>query len=184
MPAPPAKNEISAPYPNPSNATARTGFGKLWETLFGASGLLGNTGNPAEARTALGAAPLDNPAFTGNPTTTTPPIPDNSAKVANTAWAMYGFAANFGSTGYIKFPSWLMGFIIQWGATGTGTSGAAVTFPLVWPNGAKGVWVTPQVAGPRAATYQSLSTTSVFLQCWDFTGTQQNTFVTWIAVGT
>lgn len=55
MPAPPAKTEISDAYPSPSNATARTGFGKLWETLFGTSGLLGSTGNPAEALVALGA---------------------------------------------------------------------------------------------------------------------------------
>lgn len=56
MPAPPAKSEISAPYPNPSNAVARGGLGKLWETLFGVGGLLGSTGNPAEARTALGVS--------------------------------------------------------------------------------------------------------------------------------
>ena len=52
--APPAKAEISAPFPNPSNAVARTGFGKLWETLFGTGGLLGSTGNVADARAALG----------------------------------------------------------------------------------------------------------------------------------
>lgn len=54
MAAPPDKAEISAPFPNPSNATARAGFGKLWETLFGVGGLLGSTGNAADARAALG----------------------------------------------------------------------------------------------------------------------------------
>jgi len=54
MPAPPAKTEISDTYPNPSNAVARTGFGKLWETLFGTGGLLGGTGNPSDARNSLG----------------------------------------------------------------------------------------------------------------------------------
>lgn len=54
MPAPPAKAEISAPYPNPSNATARTGFGKLWDYV---TGLLGSTGNAPEARVALGFGP-------------------------------------------------------------------------------------------------------------------------------
>lgn len=54
MPAPPAKAEISATYPNPSNSTARIGFGKLWETLFGTGGLLGSTGEKADARAALG----------------------------------------------------------------------------------------------------------------------------------
>lgn len=52
MPAPPAKEEISAPFPNPSNAVARAGFGKLHDYMLG---LLGSTGNAAEARAALGA---------------------------------------------------------------------------------------------------------------------------------
>jgi hypothetical protein len=49
--APPAKTSISDTYPNPSNAVARAGFGQLWEYV---TGLLGLTGNPAAAQTALG----------------------------------------------------------------------------------------------------------------------------------
>jgi hypothetical protein len=51
--APPAKTEISDTYPNPSNAVARVGFGSLWDYV---TGLLGLTGNPAEALAALTAA--------------------------------------------------------------------------------------------------------------------------------
>lgn len=51
----PDKSEISATYPNPSNATARAGFGKLWEALWGAGGLLGTSGSAADACAALGA---------------------------------------------------------------------------------------------------------------------------------
>jgi hypothetical protein len=51
--APPAKTEISDTYPNPSDAVARAGFGKLWDYI---TSLLGVTGNPSDARTALGAA--------------------------------------------------------------------------------------------------------------------------------
>ena len=51
MPAPPARTEISDTYPLPSNATARTGFGRLWDY---ATTLLGSTGLPADARVALG----------------------------------------------------------------------------------------------------------------------------------
>ena len=50
---PPAKTEISDTYPNPSNAVARVGFASLWDYV---TGLLGLTGNPAEALTALTAA--------------------------------------------------------------------------------------------------------------------------------
>jgi len=51
MAAPPARTEISDVYPNPSNAVARTGFGKLWDFV---TGLLGLTGLIADARAALG----------------------------------------------------------------------------------------------------------------------------------
>jgi len=52
MATPPVRTEISDTYPNPTNAVARAGFGKLYDYV---TGLLGATGNPAEARTALGA---------------------------------------------------------------------------------------------------------------------------------
>lgn len=58
MATPPARTEISDTYPNPSNAVARVGFGKLWDTLFGAGGLLGSTGDAAGARVALGIGPV------------------------------------------------------------------------------------------------------------------------------
>lgn len=51
MAAPPARTEVSDSYPNPSNAVARTGFGKLWDYV---TGLLGLTGLIADARAALG----------------------------------------------------------------------------------------------------------------------------------
>jgi hypothetical protein len=50
MAAPPARTEISDTAPNPSNAVARTGFGKLWDYV---TGLLGATGNATEAQAAL-----------------------------------------------------------------------------------------------------------------------------------
>lgn len=51
MAAPPARTEIANTYPAPSNDTARTGFGRLWDYV---TGLLGATGNAPEARAALG----------------------------------------------------------------------------------------------------------------------------------
>lgn len=54
---PPARTELADTYPNPSNAVFRTGIGKFWDTLFGAGGLLGSTGNPVDARAALGVGP-------------------------------------------------------------------------------------------------------------------------------
>lgn len=51
MASPPAKTELSDTYPNPSNAVLRGGMGKFWDYV---TGLLGATGNAAEARAALG----------------------------------------------------------------------------------------------------------------------------------
>lgn len=50
MPSPPARTEISDDFPNPSNAEARIGFGKLWDYV---TGLLGMTGDAEQARAAL-----------------------------------------------------------------------------------------------------------------------------------
>lgn len=41
MTAPPARTEISDAYPNPTNAVARTGFGKLWDFMTGLNGSTG-----------------------------------------------------------------------------------------------------------------------------------------------
>lgn len=55
MAAPPALTELADDYPLPSNATFKGGITKL---LNYAKGLLGATGNAAEARVALGIGPV------------------------------------------------------------------------------------------------------------------------------
>jgi hypothetical protein len=50
---PPARTELSAPYPNPTNAIARTGMGKFYDYV---TNLLGTLGTAVDARAALGVA--------------------------------------------------------------------------------------------------------------------------------
>jgi len=55
----------------------------------------------------------------------------------------WGFSAVFANNGYIVFPSWLGGLILQWiGTTNLGTQGAYSTWVLGFPNACYGVWVT------------------------------------------
>lgn len=147
MAAPPAKAEISATYPNPSNAAARIGFGKLYDYVVG---LLGLTGDATEARTALGVPAAEDAALTGNPTATTQASTDNSTRIATTAWAKLGFSSSFGTTSFVKFPTWLGGLVLQWGSTVVTTDvtgNASVTFPLTYPTAVRG---TLAVSGDSA----------------------------------
>ncbi|BEP42270.1 phage tail protein [Variovorax sp. V15] len=88
MPAPPSKNDISGSGATPSNAQARSGFGALWENLWGAVGLLGSTGLPIDARAALGAQ-LE-PGIVGYTAAASPPpgwLKRNGAAVSRTTYA-------------------------------------------------------------------------------------------------
>lgn len=62
MPALPAKSKISAPYPNPSNATAREGFGEVHDW---ANGLFGMSGDKATTLGVLGAVKKSGDTMTG-----------------------------------------------------------------------------------------------------------------------
>lgn len=82
-------------------------------------------------------APTESPAFTGNPTAPTQISSDNSTKIVTTAWSKFGLSTSLGANGYIKFPDWLGGIIIQWGSyTVTGSHGGyySATFPTTFPN--------------------------------------------------
>lgn len=106
MPAPPARNEISAPYPVPSSGQARVGFGKLYDWL---TGLLGTTlGTPAEARAAL-RAQLE-PGLIAFAPYTTPPVGWLKANGAAVAVASYADLAAVLYVGNTLNPTALFGY--------------------------------------------------------------------------
>ena len=77
-----------------------------------------------------------------------PTFVDNSNSAASTSWirgamgaiaTAAGFSYSFTANGYFKFPSWLAGFIFQWGGTtsdhdhnGTTVNRQAMTFPIAF----------------------------------------------------
>ncbi|MDD1016824.1 gp53-like domain-containing protein [Pseudomonas rubra] len=55
-------------------------------------------------------------------------------KVLSPAVVKYGFAMLNARNGYIAFPSWLGGFIIQWGSATIPATTTDVAYPLTYPN--------------------------------------------------
>ena len=97
----------------------------------------------------------------------------------------FGFKSLIGRRGYIALPTWLGGFIIQWGddATPTGGFSANVLFPMPFPNGCYQVVATHggyNGAGTRDFPSVSLPSKNGFTI---YSSTSDMGFY-WIAVGT
>lgn len=129
------------------------------DTLNELAAALGDDPNFATTITnALAAkAPISNAALTGAPTAPTQASTDNSTRIATTAFvrnamatiaSAAGFAVSMSSSGYIRFPSYLGGLIIQWGgfsdttdSTNTdgvyeaGSGGTSISWPITFPTG-------------------------------------------------
>lgn len=83
----------------------------------------------------LKATLLSSPALTGTPTAPTQLSSDNSTKIATTAWSKVGFSISIGTNGYVKFPTWLGGLVIQWGTyAGSEDAWALHNFPIAFPH--------------------------------------------------
>jgi hypothetical protein len=113
---------------------------------------------------------------------TTPSSSDNSQNAATTAWCLIGFAASLGQPGYIKLPSWLGGFMIQWGSTGScaNDTPTSIAFPASFATACLAVVATDSFAGSKSATWSTYGflTSSFTARCDGNTAT-----ATYIAVG-
>lgn len=158
MAAPPNRTELVDNYPNPSTGVFKAGLGKFFDY---ARGLLGSTGNPAEARTALGVPAAADAVLTGAPTATTAASTDNSTRIATTAWAKLGFAVSLAIPGYIKFPSWMGGLTVQWGSSVITTDSggnAAISFPMTFPTSLSTVVLSNGDSGAAGVLLSSFTT--------------------------
>ena len=112
---------------------------------------------------------------------TTPLSSDNSQAAATTAWAKFGLVLSLASTGYIKFPAWLGGLIIQWGLNAATTAG--ITFPLTFPTAIVNLQLTTVFLsgnnGYVAVNSGGYSTSGFTPQCNNPSVTNCN----WLAIG-
>ena len=97
-----------------------------------------------------------------------PAATDNSKRLATTEWAKLGFTLSTGTFGYIKFPTWLGGLVIQWGqvtaAASNGATGTTVSFATPFPNGSyQNVMTDP---GPSCFAFSSLPLTATQFRVW------------------
>lgn len=91
-----------------------------------------------------------------------------------------GFVVSMAANGYIKFPSWLGGWLIQWGtAASVSTSGTAVTFPIAFPTACLHVYGNCADSGGSATIFNAYGKTTT-----GFTadGSAVNTY-DWLAIG-
>lgn len=111
---------------------------KINRTNFAANFLLSwFAGQVADAQVPVSAVNqyrttiLNDSALTGTPTGPTPPVGDNSARLATTAFVQG--TSFISGNGYIRFPN---GIILQWGHNvGAGGIGSmTVNFPIAFPN--------------------------------------------------
>lgn len=96
-----------------------------------------------------------------------------------------GFAVSMTSNGYIVFPSWLFGFIIQWG--GGIYSNDFVAYPIQFPSGVVGVLIGARNYNHQGPAYEKVSAMAAYgetltgFTAASASGSGQNSF--WIALG-
>lgn len=124
---------------------------------------------------------------------------DNSIKPASTGWvrgAMLaiataaGFAASLAANGYVKFPSWLGGLIIQWGFYSSISGVQTVTYPIAFPTAFRGAIAMPNSVGANNTggnfvTVDGNGLASFKTGTWSATSTYATvgTLVAYIAIG-
>nr|DAR96834.1 MAG TPA: hypothetical protein [Caudoviricetes sp.] len=137
-----------------------------------------------------GVAPLNSPTFTGNITVRGPTDfangvrvtcntvanEDDSFHMANTQWVRRAMAhiassAGFvhrlnGAWGFLKFPSWLGGAVIQWmEASSTETTYNRKNWPIAFPRDVSGLFITPRNGNAWTVAASSEGPQTVVWEC-------------------
>ncbi|MGL5113586.1 MAG: gp53-like domain-containing protein [Flavobacterium sp.] len=99
----------------------------------------------------------------------------------------FGFAASFAASGYIAFPSWLGGWIVQWG-TATGSwahnSSQSANFPIAFPTASYRVIIgSPNTADAGNCGISANTTTNFTFRVNNYTATTQTYTIQFLAIG-
>jgi hypothetical protein len=119
--------------------------------------------SPSATETVQGKAEIATQAETDTGT--------DNARIVTPLKLKNGFAINLAVNGYIKFPSWLGGFILQWissNVTITGEGDQLINLPLTFPNAGLGAVAITRIASASTSpntffNFRSLSTSQITL---------------------
>ncbi|WP_260620638.1 phage tail protein [Pseudomonas protegens] len=111
----------------------------------------------------------------------------STSKIVTPRQLRLGFSISLAANGYVAFPSWLGGVIVQWGNTlPLSAGGQTTTYPLAFPNAC--FVVVPSVASGIAMNEYGLTVTaktqsSFTAVCKVFNGISANQSANYIAIG-
>ncbi|MGE4268256.1 MAG: phage tail protein [Deferribacterales bacterium] len=138
-------------------------------------------------------ANIASPAFTGTPTAPTASVSENSTRIATTGWvrsamatimSALGFAISLGSSGYIKFPSCLGGFLVQWGyIAGVANTEISGTFPLAFPTACLRVIGSAEYANISAVNGNAVSIAFTSASGFHAICSEDATQINYVAIG-
>lgn len=97
----------------------------------------------------------------------------------------WGVSYSLSTQGYIVFPSWLGGLIIQWGqVTTSGSADVTATFPVAFPTAALRLALSGVcVSGLNSPGYNTLTASNVKINSWSGASTRSVTQIDYIVVG-
>lgn len=150
------------------------------------TGVMANVVAQTDLAAALAPyAPSASPTFTGTPVGPTPPVNDNSAKLATTGYVQNNFPNYVTNNGFQKFPN---GLIMQWGNHAIPGSGTTLSFPIAFTTVCFGMTSNDNgggggTSGVHVTSCVPISNTQFVAFGNDYSGAPSATNLSWMAFG-